>query len=156
MPKRALRNSPRASAIPWLCLAAIVVLSSVIGLRAMKAPKIDFGDGLDYLAAAYHLRHDHTFSQAATVDPTPPALGREPGYAAALAALMALDPGVGSYRPSCAALEPPCDPMRFRAIGLPEPRMHRSGRRAGLPAGATPHGTRVAGARGGHRISCST
>ena len=118
MSEWASRSSLRASVITWFCLAALVVLSSTMGLRAMQAPKMSFGDGLDYLAAGYHLRHDLTFTQASTDGPAPPSLGREPGYGAVLAVLMALDPGAGAYRPSCDASEPACDPWRYRSIAL--------------------------------------
>ena len=88
-PRRASRG---ASAL--CCLLAIVLVSSALGLRSMGLPKLHFGDGLDYLAAAYHLRHDLAFTQAATDGPAPPGGGGAPPDTGGLGGVVGVGGGV--------------------------------------------------------------
>ena len=101
-----------------LLLALAVAAHFAAGWRMMRAPKISFGDGIEYLDAAYHLRRDQTFTSSSDPGTTTPAIGREPGYPLLLAALMALDPGLGSYSPVCGNSTTACDPARCRTLSI--------------------------------------
>lgn len=101
-----------------LCLLVGMAIHFAAGLHMMRPPKIESGDGVDYLNTAYHLRHRFTFTSEPRTGPAPPEIGREPVYPAVLAAWMAVDPASGDYRPGCAEAAVPCDPGRFRAVSV--------------------------------------
>lgn len=90
----------------------------VLGLHMMRSPKIESGDGVEYLNTAYNLRHHLTFTSSPEVGPAVPAIGREPVYPAVLAALMFVDPAMGDYRPGCAEAVVPCDPNHFITLSV--------------------------------------
>lgn len=99
-------------------LAVLMVLSAVMIVLSGKPPGAATGDSPSYLDAAYHLRHEGTFTEADRSSPAPPALGREPGYATFLALLMAIDPGLARFRPECLADGGPCPPDMVRSVSL--------------------------------------
>ncbi|CAK0767121.1 Glycosyltransferase RgtA/B/C/D-like domain-containing protein [uncultured Gammaproteobacteria bacterium] len=94
----------------------LLALLAVLGYGlTLKPPQILGNDSPAYLNAAYHLLHHGTFSEASTDTPTLPTIGREPGYGLFLAGVMALDPWLGQYRPSCASETAPCPPSTYRS-----------------------------------------
>ena len=84
----------------------------------MREPKITFGDGIEYLDAAYHIRHDLTFTSSDQEGGAAPAIGREPAYPTLLALLMGIDAGLASYHPACADPATACDPTRFQLLSV--------------------------------------
>lgn len=100
---------------PRLILLVIVALSLAV-TALHRGPLYAGGDGPDYLAGAYHLYHDHAFSQAETPDAVPPGIGREPLYSLALAALMTIDPSFRTYTTAC--IHADCDLHIYRAPAL--------------------------------------
>lgn len=99
----------------WAAVVLMAVLGAVsYGIRT-KAATPESGDSPQYLIEAYHLHAHGTFSEASTPDLSPPGIGREPGYATFLAALMAIDPAFGRFTPSCLARPGACDPALYRA-----------------------------------------
>jgi hypothetical protein len=101
----------------WLILAMLVIASSAVCFIKGARLSVGGGDTPAYLNAAYHLSHDHTFSEAASSLPAPAAIGREPGYAVLLAVLMTVDPAFGRYTPDCLTRSDGCDPRIYRAVG---------------------------------------
>ncbi len=83
-----------------------------------KPPKIDFGDGIEYLDAAYHLRNSLTYTSASSDASAPSMIGREPGYPTFLAMLMLADPGLDSYRPSCGRPGSGCEAAVFGILSI--------------------------------------
>lgn len=73
------------------------------------------GDAPQYLAAGYHLLHQHTFSEDPAANAAASSLGREPGYGFFLAGLMALDPGMRTFTPECLNKEHVCPDATYRA-----------------------------------------
>jgi hypothetical protein len=100
--------------VVWIAAAFIAALAAFgYGLKA-KSPQVEKGDTPDYVSAAYHLYHHGTFTQAQTPDTTPALVGREPGYAVFLAALMALDPSFSKFTPECLTRPDTCGDSLYR------------------------------------------
>jgi len=94
-----------------LLLLAVSMLT--LGLKPGKLT-VAGSDAPQYLDGAYHLFHHQTFTQADSIAFSPPAIGREPGYALFLAGLMALDANFARYSPDCLGSSDGCDPRIFR------------------------------------------
>lgn len=91
-----------------LILLAALCAVSAFYLGSFKLPNVHLGDSPAYLTAAYNIAHYGVVSETPAPHPAP-SVGREPGYAALLAALMKLDPnGFGSIRPDCFLSEAGC------------------------------------------------
>ena len=105
---------------PWILILLALAMSfnAYWGIRSARLPKIDFGDGIEYLNAAYHLRNSLTYTSASNDAPTPPTIGREPGYPTFLALLMLADAGLDSYRPSCGKPGSGCDTAAFGLVSV--------------------------------------
>ena len=101
-----------------ILLALALSLNAYWGIRSTRLPKIEFGDGIEYLNAAYHLRNSLTYTSASNDTPTPPTIGREPGYPTFLALLMLADAGLDSYRPSCSTPGSGCDAAAFGLLSV--------------------------------------
>jgi len=71
------------------------------------------GDVPAYLAGAYHLRNEHCYATAAGANPARPELGREPGYAVFLAALMTIDPAFSRFTLDCLKSNQACAASLF-------------------------------------------
>ncbi len=91
-----LAARPRA----W-ALAATFAAAILIGLLAERPVDPDYADATAYLKAAFHLANHGTFSESGEFGPPSPQIGREPGYAVFLAALMRIDPTFGGFTPAC-------------------------------------------------------
>ena len=107
-----------ARAWPVGALLAMLVLSVAMNLATSKPANFTGGDAPDYLATAYHLAHHHVFARDPTAAEVAPGIGREPGYPLFAAALMSVDPGLGTYTPECARHVGSCDLARFRLASL--------------------------------------
>ena len=112
------KQTPYRSQWILILLALAMSINAYWGIRSTRPPKIDFGDGIEYLNAAYHLRNSLTYTSAASDAPTPPMIGREPGYPTFLALLMVADPGLDRYRPSCGRPGSGCDPAAFGLLSV--------------------------------------
>lgn len=98
----------------WIVAVLLAVAAAVgYGFRC-PPPHPAGGDTPAYLSGAYHLRTHATFTQATADGPAPPAIGREPGYAALLAVLMAADPAFGTFTPACLAADEACPAGTYR------------------------------------------
>ncbi len=112
---------PGRAILAWLANRPRVVLLAIVAAGLLitalhRGPLYAGGDGPDYLAGAYHLYHNHVFSQAETPDAVPAGIGREPLYSLALAGLMAIDPGLRSYTTDC--IRTACDVQIYRSAAL--------------------------------------
>ena len=112
---------PGRATLAWLAgrpriVLAIIVTLGLLATALHRGPLYAGGDGPDYLAGAYHLYHDHVFSQAETPDPVPAGIGREPLYSLALAGLMAIDPALRTYSTDC--IHTACDVRIYRSAAL--------------------------------------
>ena len=100
--------------IVWIAAALIASLCAFGYALKTKSPHVEKGDTPDYVTGAYHLRHHGTFSQISTPDPAPPGIGREPGYAVFLAALMSVDPAFARFSPACLTQADTCGDELYR------------------------------------------
>jgi hypothetical protein len=105
----------------WLADRPRVILLLIVALGLLvtalhRGPLYAGGDGPDYLAGAYHLYHDHVFSQAETPNTVSAGIGREPLYSVVLAGLMAMDPALRSYTTGC--IHAACDVEIYRSAAL--------------------------------------
>jgi len=112
---------PGRGTLAWLSgqpriLLAIIAAAGLLITALHRGPLYAGGDGPDYLAGAYHLYHDHAFSQAETPDAVPAGIGREPLYSLALAGLMAVDPALRTYTTEC--IHTTCDVQIYRSAAL--------------------------------------
>lgn len=108
-------TTPKSSVSVLVVLALLSLLAAGLYGARPKPPMAAFGDTPQYLTEAYHLHAHGTLSPAMTPDPVPPGLGREPGYAVFLAALMAVDPGFSGFTPACVTGPDRCDDAIYRA-----------------------------------------
>lgn len=105
----------------WGPLAAFMLFSMLCAFGyslKIKPPSAEYGDSPQYLSEAYHIHAHGTFSPAMTPDDVPPGIGREPGYATFLAALMRVDPGFGRFTPACLVQPESCDAAMYRVPQL--------------------------------------
>jgi hypothetical protein len=96
------------------------VLAVLVGVSAIACSLKGGGlhlisDVQQYLDTAYHIAHDHTYTDSPASAPAPAQLGREPGYPLFLAVLMTLDPQLGSFTPECISPQISCDPRIYRS-----------------------------------------
>jgi hypothetical protein len=94
----------------------VIVALGLLVTALHRGPIYAGGDGPDYLAGAYHLYHDHVFSQAESPNPVPAGIGREPLYSLVLAGLMAIDPALRTYTTDC--IHTACDVRIYRSAAL--------------------------------------
>ncbi len=107
-----MRTGSLRAVLPALVLA--VGLLASLGLNArFKDPRPAEGDSPAYLIAAHNLAHRGFFSERP--DASAPGVGREPAYAAFLAALMRAPTGLAAFEPSCLADRARCPPATYRA-----------------------------------------
>jgi 4-amino-4-deoxy-L-arabinose transferase-like glycosyltransferase len=99
-----------------ILIAAVLIAGICAFGYAMKtkSPHVEKGDTPDYIMGAYHLRHHGTFSQVPTQEPVPSGIGREPGYAFFLAALMFVDPAFAHFSPACLTQPDRCGDELYR------------------------------------------
>lgn len=104
-----MRTGSLRAALPVLVL--LLGLLASVGLNArFKDPRPAEGDSPAYLIAAHNLTRHGLFSELP--DASAPGVGREPAYAAFLAALMRLPTGLAAFDPSCLADRARCPPQR--------------------------------------------
>lgn len=105
------------SRLAWPLALVFCIAGASLYWTSHRPAHFTGGDEGAYLAAAYHLLHHSTFSEAAVSDAAPqPAVGREPGYAVLLAVLMGLDPAFRSFTLDCLRGEDRCDPAILEPV----------------------------------------
>lgn len=107
-----MRTGSLRAALPALVLALGLLAS--VGLNArFKDPRPAEGDSPAYLIAAHNIARHGLFSEQP--DASVPGVGREPAYAAFLAALMRAPTGLATFEPSCLSDRARCPPAAYRA-----------------------------------------
>lgn len=105
-------NRKRLILLTTLSLIIITLACLLINSR-FKDPHVHAGDTPAYLAAAHNLARHGVFSEVIAPKPSPH-VGREPGYALFLAALISSGTSLGNFDPACIQAAAACDRAIFR------------------------------------------